>query len=184
MRTFGVLHSFHSRPAASMLGIDTTSLKPGLHEWHLTPSADDLDLDPEAFADLAVEVRLDHEEDRDLVAFTARATATLECDRTLEPFEQPVEGSYAVLFVLPDRLGSYATDEADDDVRPLPKPGRPLDLTHAVRDTLLLALPTRRVAPGAEDEDLPVQFGALTDDDGNPMDPRWDALKKLRDSTN
>lgn len=167
-----------------MLGIDTTSLKPGLHEWHLTPSADDLNLDPEAFEDLVVDVRVDHEDERDLVAFTARATATLECDRTLEPFEHAVEGSYAILFVLPDQLDNYTTDESDEDVRPLPKPGRPLDLTDTVRDTLLLALPTRRIAPGAEAEDLPTQFGVLTDEDGNPIDPRWDALRKLRDSTN
>ena len=164
-----------------MLGIDIAHLKPGLHEQTYASTPDDLGLDPEVFEDITVDVRIDHEEDRDLVAFTARATATLECDRTLVPFQQAVEGSYAVLFVLPERLGSYAAD-ANDDLRALPAPGAPLDLTDAVRDTLLLALPTRRVAPGAEDQTLPVQFGALTDADGDPMDPRWEALKKLRDT--
>lgn len=168
-----------------MLGIDITSLKPGLHQQTLTPAPDDLGLDAEMFDEIVVDVQIDHEEDRDLVAFTARAMATLECDRTLVPFQQPVQGSYAVLFVLPERLDQYTTDDdSDDDVRPLPDPGRPLDLTESVRDTLLLALPTRRIAPGAEDEDIPFQFGALTDEDGNPMDPRWDTLRKLRDSTN
>jgi uncharacterized protein len=166
-----------------MLGIETATLPAGLHEMTLTPSAEDAELDPEVFSDLSVEIRLDHEEQRDLVAFTARATATLECDRTLEPFDQTVSGSYAVLFVLPEDLDRYATEEGgDEDVRPLPDPGALLDLTGPVRDTLLLALPTRRVAPGAEDEELQVQFGTLTDNDGNPMDPRWEALKKLRDS--
>ncbi len=168
-----------------MFGLDITALKPGLHQQTLTPAPDDLGLDIETFADIVVEINLDHEEDRDLVAFTARATATLECDRTLVPFQQSVQGNYAILFVLSEKLAHYATDDdSDDDVRPLPQPGQPLDLTEPVRDTLLLALPTRRVAPGAEDKDLPVQFGALTDEDGNPMDPRWDALRKLRDSTN
>jgi uncharacterized protein len=165
-----------------MLGIDTVPLPTGLHEMTLTPSAEDVALDPEVFSDLSVEIRLDHEEQRDLVAFTARATATLECDRTLEPFDQTVSGSYAVLFVLPEHLDRFSSDDADDDVRPLPEPGAPLDITGSVRDTLLLALPTRRVAPGAEDEELQVQFGALTDSEGDPMDPRWEALKKLRDS--
>lgn len=167
-----------------MLGIETASLPTGLHEMTLTPSAEDVTLDPDVFSDLSVEVRLDHEEQRDLVAFTARATATLECDRTLEPFDQAVSGSYAVLFVLPEHLDRYTTDDGDegDDVRPLPEPGAALDITGPVRDTLLLALPTRRVAPGAEDEELQVQYGALTDSDGDPMDPRWEALKKLRDN--
>ena len=165
-----------------MLGIETAPLPPGLHEMTLTPSADEVDLDPEMFDDITVEVRLDHEQERDLIAFTARATATLECDRTLVPFEQRVKGSYAVLFVLPEHLDRYMSDDGSEDVRPLPEPGTPLDIAAPVRDTLLLALPTRRVAPGADDEDLPTQFGALTDAEGNTLDPRWDALRKLRDS--
>lgn len=162
-----------------MLGIDLTPYKPGLHETTLTPPAESLGLDPEAFGEVVVDVRLDLEEDRALVAFTTRATATLVCDRTAVTFEQPVEASYAVLFLLPERLDGL---DGDDDVRPLPPPGAALDLTDAVRDTLLLALPARRVAPGAEDEELPVTFGAVRDADGDPIDPRWDALKKLRDS--
>lgn len=165
-----------------MLSIDTAHLPTGLHEMTLTPSAEDVELDPEVFSDLSVEIRLDHEDERDLIAFTARATATLECDRTLKPFDQTVSGSYAVLFVLPEHLDRFTSDDTSDDVRPLPESGDPLDITEPVRDTLLLALPTRRVAPGAEDEELQVQFGALTDSDGDPMDPRWEALKKLRDS--
>ncbi len=164
-----------------MFGLEITHRTPGLYEETLAVAPDDLGLDADAFEDIAVEIRLEHEEDRDLVAFTARALATLECDRTLVPFQQPVEGQYAVLFVMPERLGGYDA-AADDDLRPLPEPGAPLDLTDAVRDTLLLALPSRRVAPGAEDQDLPVQFGALTDADGEYLDPRWEALRKLRDT--
>lgn len=164
-----------------MLGIDVTPLKPGLHEVTLTSSPEAVNLDPETFREIVVEARLDHEQERTLVAFTARATASLVCDRTAVRFDQPIEGSYAILFVLPERLDQFG-EEGDDDVRPLPPPGSDLDVTDAVRDTLLLALPTRRVAPGAEDEEIPVTFGAERDDEGKPVDPRWAALKKLRDT--
>ena len=164
-----------------MLGIDTTPLKPGLHEVELTPSPEEVGLDPAVFADITVDAHLDHHEERTLVAFTARATATLECDRTSVMFEQPVEGTYAILFVLPEQFGGFDED-GDDDIRPLPPSGADLDITDAVRDTLLLALPVRRVAPGAEDEPLPVTFGADLDDEGNVIDPRWEALRKLRDN--
>lgn len=173
-----VLSSIQIRP---MLSIDITPLKPGLHEVTLTPSPEALGLDPDAFSAVKVEVRLDHGQDRTLVAFTARATASLICDRTAVAFEQPVQGSYAILFVLPEQLEGLA-DAGDEDVRPLPQPGAELDITDAVRDTLLLALPTRRVAPGAEDEELPVTFGAERDEEGDVIDPRWEALKKLRDT--
>lgn len=164
-----------------MLGIDITPLAHGLHEASLTPSVESLGLDPAVFDAVAVEVRLDHEQDRTLVAFTARATATLVCDRTAVTFQQPVEGSYTVLFVLAEQLEGLA-EENGEDVRALPQPGAELDLTDAVRDTLLLALPTRRVAPGAEDKELPVTFGAEHDEDDEALDPRWEALKKLRDN--
>lgn len=175
--------AFFALPVSPMLGIETAPFPPGLHQLTLTPSAEEVNLDPAMFEDITVEVRLDHEQDRDLIAFTARATATLECDRTLVPFQQAVRGDYAVLFVLPEHLERYTSDEGGgEDIRPLPEPGAELDITGPVRDTLLLALPARRVAPGAEDENLPVQFGALTDAEGNVVDPRWEALKKLRDS--
>lgn len=164
-----------------MLGIDVTPLKPGLHEVTLTPPPEALSLDPDTFRDVVVEAQLDHEQERTLVTFTAQAVASLVCDRTAVRFDQPVEGSYTILFVLPEHLDQFG-DGTDDDVRPLPQPGAELDLTDAVRDTLLLALPTRRIAPGAEDEELPVTFGAELDEEGNTIDPRWEALKKLRDT--
>ena len=164
-----------------MLGIDITSIKPGLHEVTLESSAEQLGLDPEVFNDVVVEARLDHERERTLVAFTARATATLECDRTAVSFEQAVQGHYSILYVLPEQFGGLGRD-GDSDVRPLPQAGMELDITDAVRDTLLLALPTRRVAPGAEDEQIPITFGAESDADGQSIDPRWEALRKLRDS--
>lgn len=186
----GVSYPFCNRSADNlptrMFGLDITPLKPGLHTFTLTPSPEDLDLDPAAFSDVVVDLRLDHGEDRTFVDYTVRATATLECDRTLVMFQQPVAGRHAVLFVEPSDLESGAEGESDapgDDVRPLPDPGTPLDLTAPVRDTLLLALPVRRVAPGADEEEIPLVFGALTDEAGEPVDPRWEALRKLRDSS-
>ncbi len=158
-----------------MLQITITHLKPGTHALTLRPEAEALGLDPERFTDIAVEVKLERGADRILVRFTASATATLECDRTLVLFQQPVQGAYTVLFASPETVPEGANDE---DVRILNPTDQEIDLTNAVRDTLLLAVPTRSVAPGAEQIDIPTRF-ADTDDD--PIDPRWEALKKLRD---
>lgn len=159
-----------------MLEVRLAALKPGLHTFTFHPSAEELELDPAEFRDMEVNVRLDYEPHQVYVELTARATATLLCDRTLVPFEQPVEGRYAMLFT------SAQTEEEDaGDVRPLPDDTVALDLSEAVRDTLVLALPARRVAPGAEEAPLQTQFGALTGDDGEPIDPRWEALRKFKD---
>jgi uncharacterized protein len=68
-------------------------------------------------------------------------------------------------------------------VRPLNPSDREIDLTDVVRDTLLLAIPQRRIAPGAEDEPIDQEFGASDDDadEEAPVDPRWSALEELKD---
>lgn len=166
-----------------MLRIDITPFDSGVHQLTLTPSAEDLELDPDTFEDIQVAVRLDCHRDRILVSVTVRGVATLTCDRTLRAYQQPLEGSYRVLFG-PERLVGAESDNFDE-VRPLHPSDREIDLTDVVRDTLLLAVPQRKVAPGAEEEDLQTQFGpseaAGDETDRQEIDPRWEALRKLRE---
>ncbi len=164
-----------------MLRIDLTPYPEGVHPLALEVEAQALDLDPDLFADIHVEGLLDVRRDRALVSFEARARATLECDRTLARFTQPIAGSYRILFA-PESLARRPDTEEDDceEVRLLDAAERTIDLTDAVRDTLLLAVPPRKVAPGAEDLDLPTVFGAPTAEGEPPIDPRWEALRALR----
>lgn len=156
-----------------MLILAVNNLKEGVHDFTMNPSAEDLDLEAARFHDIEVRFRLDRREDRILVHFDVAAQATLECDRTLVLFEEPVSGSYSVLFA-PEALGAGLDA---DDVFPFVPTQPHIDVTTPVRDTLLLALPTRRVAPGAEQLDLPSRFGQ-----SEAGDPRWEALRHLRTS--
>lgn len=160
-----------------MLRVRLASLSDGLHTETLRPSAAELGLDPDVFHEIRVEVRLDVAGRRVLVAYEAAATATLECDRTLEPYDQLVEGEHAVLFVPPD--SPLLTGREDEDVRPLADDAVEVDLAEPVRDTLLLSLPLRRVSPAARGIDLPTTFGGPARDE--LADDRWDALRALRD---
>lgn len=156
-----------------MVFLDLIPLKPGRHVLSLTPTADDLALEPGMFSDIHVEIELDLKDEQALVGFSAHAVAALTCDRTLKPFSLPVSGSHSVLFVA---AGKNLEDSFNDSLQPLPEPGEPLDLTRPIRDTLLLALPVRRVAPGADAEELPSVFGEGDD----TTDPRWEALRSLQ----
>jgi uncharacterized protein len=162
-----------------MLTVDITSLSSGIHQLELTPSAEDAGLDPTTFEDIRVEAELQCHRDRILVTLLATATAELTCDRTLQHYEQPLEGRYSVLFGPPSMVGQEG--EAFDEVRPLDPSDREIDLTDVVRDTVLLALPQRQIAPGAEDEPIAREFGAPEDEEETPADPRWSELRKLRD---
>ena len=155
-----------------MLSVSITSLKEGVHDVELHPEADALALDPAVFRSITVAARLDRRGDRIMVTLEASALATLTCDRTLKLFDQPLEGTHHVLFAPPEIA------DGDEDVRVLLPADQEIDLTEPARDTLLLALPARCLAPGAEDEEIPVRFGEPTGDDA--IDPRWEALRKLR----
>lgn len=167
------------RPGA-MLTIDITSLPEGSHQFELTPSARAVNLDPSTFSGIEVDAVLQHHRDRILVKLQARATATLTCDRTLRKYEQTVEGDYNVLFGPPSMVGREG--EEFDEVRPLHATDQEIDLTDVVRDTLLLAIPQRQIAPGAEEESIARTFGEPQDDaEDGPTDPRWSELEKLKD---
>ena len=159
-----------------MFRVRIAQLPDGLHQETHRPTADSLGLDPETFSDVEVDLRLDVAERRVLAAYTVRATARLECDRTLELYDQPVEGDHAVLFTAD--APPVSDDEPDDDVQPLPEDATDLDLTTSVHDTLLLALPLRRVSPAARAAEIPTEFGGPSGDE--PADDRWAALQALR----
>lgn len=159
-----------------MLHIDITALGPGTHHVTLEPEAAALNLDAETFLDIYVDALLHCQRDRILVNLEAHATARLTCDRTLQPFDQPLEGTYDVLFAPP---GTPKREQGDEEeVRDLLPSDRTIDVTDMVRDTLLLAVPRRQVAPGAEDEEIETRFGASEGEEA--VDPRWEALRALR----
>lgn len=164
-----------------MLTIDITSLSTGIHHLEWSPSASEADLDPSMFRDLEVDVELQYHRDRILVKLHATATAELTCDRTLQPYDEALDGQYNVLFGPPSMVGQEG--EEFEEVRPLNPSDREIDLTDVVRDTVLLSIPQRRIAPGAEDEPIDREFGAADDDadEETPVDPRWSALKELKD---
>lgn len=159
-----------------MFRVRIAHLPDGLHRETHQPSADDLGLDPETFSDVEVDLLLDVRERRVLASYTARATARLECDRTLAMYDQPVEGTHSVLFT--GDAAAAAADGDDDALVPLSDDATEVDLTEPVRDTLVLALPLRRVSPDAEDAELPTAFGGPAE--GEPADDRWAALADLR----
>lgn len=163
-----------------MLTIDVGSLTSGIHHVEMSPSPSEVNLDPTTFDDVHVDAVLQCHMDRVLVKLQATATATLTCDRTLRDYEQGVEGSYNVLFGPPSMVGQEG--EEFEEVRPFDRSDQEIDLTDVVRDTLLLALPQRRVAPGAEEEAISREFGASeSEEDEDVADSRWSELKKLRD---
>lgn len=100
----------------------------------------------------------------------------LVCDRSLEPYDVPVQADYTVIFK-PD-----VDEETEDNqvaVRRLHMPSNLIDITRDVRDTLLLTIPIRKLHPRFIDEDgqeIPFETPYAAEPE---TDPRWAALTSL-----
>lgn len=89
----------------------------------------------------------------------AQARVRLECQRCLQPMEQPLVVHRRFRFVADEAEAERLDEESEDDVLALPPRGR-LDLLPLVEDELILALP---IVPrhGICPEPLPMSAGEL-----------------------
>lgn len=157
--------------SATGLNINAAPLKVGKHKLTFTPSAESLELEPDRFEAITVTVEMDLSVGQAWLTLQTAADAHLICDRTLIPFIQRVEGSFRLLFT----NQVEADEESDEDIRSYPE-DQVLEITDAVRDTILLSVPIRKIAPKAAGLEIQTRFGASNEDE---TDPRWEALKGL-----
>jgi uncharacterized metal-binding protein YceD (DUF177 family) len=117
-------------------------------------------------------------------------TVTFPCDRCLDDLDLPVEVDYSLNV---EQLGNEV-DDSNDDLLIVPSHWRELDAAPLVRDTVLLTLPMTHSHENEEDCN-PAMLDALDshraeavpdDDDDNASettgtDPRWEALRRLKE---
>jgi uncharacterized protein len=131
-------------------------------------------------SDLRLDLRLESVSEGVLVTGTVSGTAAGECARCLRPISAELAVSIQELFAYPDSA-TVATTEPDEVGR---VQGDLIDLQPAVRDAVVLALPSsplcRDDCPGlcpgcgAHWDDLPPDHGHE-----ERIDPRWAALRKV-----
>ncbi len=140
-------------------------------------------------APVDLDLRLESVVEGVLVSGTAKARATGECVRCLEPVDQLVVVDLQELFVYPereDRSRSGSADVATDEAHELrPIEDDLLDLEPGLRDAAVLALPLK---PLCQENCLGLcaECGARLADDPEHhhdlVDARWAALASLVDS--
>ena len=156
-----------------MVQIDISTMSSGVHALVLHPPAEDLGLSDDDFDEIEARVRLDIGDHQILVHLDVAANARVMCDRTLVPFAQPVNGAFTVVFT----KRQIESSDVDETVRPIDPAAREIDLTEEIRDTIVLSVPLRNVAPEASEAELVLTYGELA---GASIDPRWEALRKLK----
>lgn len=132
--------------------------------------------------DILVKLDFDKRETFFHLKFYIDGTVKLPCDRCLELYDQAIFGDYE-LFVKFSDSPETADDEGDDDVIFISRNEDHLDISKEMYDYILLSIPLRCVHP--EDEDgksacNELVLSKLKQQSSESLDPRWEALNKLR----
>ena len=116
--------------------------------------------------------------------FHTDGTVIIPCDRCLEEMEQPVRADNRLTV----KLGAAYSE--DDDLVTIDADEGILDVSWFIYEFIALAIPIRHVhEPGkcsaAMIEALEEHSAARSSDEEEPeaIDPRWEALRKLRDES-
>ncbi len=115
-----------------------------------------------------------------------KGIVNVNCDTTTEPYDQEIEGSF--YFVV--KFGEDFNDD-NEELIIIPHGSYEISIQQYIYESIVLAMPTRRVHPGIKDgtlksvvlkklEELSIpQEENISIEEENKTDPRWDELKKL-----
>lgn len=113
--------------------------------------------------------------------FTLQGEVMLACDRCLSDLTLPVDAENTLYI----RLGDHAEEESEDVIL-MPDTEYQIDVSNFIHEFIVLSLPMRKVhgeddAEGSScDPDMLSRLNEHPQSDD--IDPRWEALKKLKDN--
>ncbi len=129
-----------------------------------------------------VEVILDKKETFIEVNFKISGQAALVCDRTLEPFDFPINETRKVVF----KYGEEA-QEISDEIVIITRDQDSIDLGQYLYEFIALAIPMKKLHPRFANEgesDQPMVYSTSPNEkeenENDSIDPRWEKLKKLK----
>lgn len=119
------------------------------------------------------------------VEFKLSGTARLVCDRSLEPFDYPIESTNKIVFKYGDEH-----QEITEEIVIIPRDTATLEVGQYLYEFIGLAIPLKRLHPKFQDDsDLDddsegkIVYSSGTSEekkDEEEIDPRWNILKKLK----
>lgn len=102
------------------------------------------------------------------------------CDHCNAPMQQQVKGDQRQIFQL-----SGESDVDDEELVPLPVDAHEINVSHFLFECITLHLPIRHVHPeGQCDPEVEDALNQVKVEEEPEPDPRWDALKTLKDRDN
>lgn len=107
-----------------------------------------------------------------------RGTVELVCDRSLEPFDFPVDFEGRILFKYADQA-----EEISEEIIHITRDTESIDLGQLIYEFICTAIPMRKLHPKFKDESEDENIGIIykTEEQAPEVnDPRWEKLKNLK----
>lgn len=159
--------------------IPFTGLKDGQHEFHYELGKAFFEAaGEEEFegGEVAVKVVLDKTPMLLVAHIHVEGPVQVVCDHCNTSMQLPLKGDQRQIFQL-----TGEDDVDDDELVMLDAKAHTINLTHYIYECLRLALPARHVHPtGQCDPEVDAVLGILAVEHEPVPDPRWDALKQLK----
>lgn len=177
------------------LNIRFSGLNEGLHDFHFKVGNEffeQIDYSDIKGAELKVDVQMEKRINMLILNFDIIGTVNVMCDKCTNDFDMSVENAEEIIY-------KFGEGESDDEkIVIIPENEIELDVSQAIYELTVIAVPSKRVHPKGEcnqemlkamDDYLMVESDELTSEDEltdqdsvseEEIDPRWEELKKLK----
>lgn len=161
-----------------------SGLKTGKHQFkfEVKQAFFDLFTAEQEFTNANIEVDVTLEKHTTFLEFyiTTQGNLQLVCDISNENFEYPFEHNLKVLVKYGENY-----DDSNEDVITIPHSDSAFNIAQLIYEATLLSVPMKKLAPNlAEDntyQNLLEKYSPkIIEDKEEEIDPRWEALKKLK----
>ncbi|QFG54051.1 YceD family protein [Chryseobacterium sp.] len=110
---------------------------------------------------------------------TTSGTVNLTCDITNDQFDHPISSEMRLLVQFGEEY-----DDSEEEVITIPRNDHAFNVAQFIYEEVMLAIPMKKISPNISDEDIEnlEKYKPQVETDKEPeADPRWDALRKLKD---
>ncbi len=159
--------------------VNIPSLKNGLHEFHYdikNSFFERFEGDLVEKGEGACDLVLKKTETMMHMTFKLDLEVELICDRSLEPFQFPIKKEQELIV----KFGDH-DEELSDDLVVIHREAQTFDVAPFLYEFVGLSIPMKRLHPKFENEDTPdLVYQSAVNEEKKEIDPRWEALKKIK----
>ncbi len=161
-----------------------SGLKNGKHEFkfEIEQSFFDLFETEQEFTNAHISADVLLEKHTTFLDFEIKISGTVDliCDITNEEFTHPISNSIKILVKYGEEY-----DDSNEEVITIPHGDSAFNIAQLVYEAVVLSIPMKKISPNVKNEDIELieKFSPKikeTEEDQD-IDPRWEALKKLKD---